>query len=253
MRSQTPGWALALVATTACSSPTSPSSTFEHLELAVSAKPPRSSIVRRTIRWSGVAGDLPPLGDRGAGRAGTTTDPLQQVSQSRAHEIAHRQRSTNAFADAERFEIHTIWPRPPRSRSPLFIGLRPPVALWSEGLAVAFQTDPAAGDLLPRWNRVPLDDHARAFKAQGRLIPIAELLTTPTFRRFDSNVTYPQAGSFVRFVLDSCGLSGVKRLFASGSPSDGAESVTAQFEAACGRTLQETEAAWLRKLEEKPQ
>jgi hypothetical protein len=57
----------------------------------------------------------------------------------------------------------------------------------------------------------------------------------------------------VRFVIDTCSLGGVKRLFASGSSSDSAESVTAQFEAACGRTLQETEAAWLRRLEEKPQ
>jgi hypothetical protein len=123
------------------------------------------------------------------------------------------------------------------------------VALWSEGLAVAYQTDPVAGDLEPRWNRTHVHDHARQFRSRGTLLPIADLLTTDGFRRFDPNVTYPQAGSFMRHVLDSCGLDGVRRLFAAGTPADSAAAVSAQFLASCGRSVPEAEAAWLAMLD----
>jgi hypothetical protein len=257
MRSRTPGWALAIVAATACTSPgcstpTSPSSSFELLQLAVGAETaafeyryaPGDSVdvewQEGYHRWAIAALDLP---------------APRRIRYNKYRSREHMgsligNGGTNGFADAERFEIHTIWPRDNHEVVHLYSSaFGRPVALWSEGLAVAFQTDPASGDLLPRWNRVPVDDHARAFRAQGRLIPTAELLTTAGFRRFDANVTYPQAGSFVRFVLDTCGLGGVKRLFASGSSSDTADSVTAQYESACGQTLQDTEAAWLRRLE----
>jgi hypothetical protein len=252
------GLALALAAATACSSsacssPTSPSSSaFELLQLAVGAETaafeyrhaPDDSVdvewQETYHRWAIGALDLP---------------APRRIRYNKYRSREHMgsligNGSTNGFADAERFEIHTIWPRDNHEVVHLYSSaFGRPVALWTEGLAVAFQTDPASGDLRPRWSRVPVDDHARAFRAQGRLIPIAELLTTASFRRFDDNVTYPQAGSFVRFVLDTCGLGGVKRLFASGSSSDAADGVRAQFEAACSQTLQDTEAAWLRRLE----
>jgi hypothetical protein len=159
------------------------------------------------------------------------------------------QSDSNAFADPERFEIHTIWPRDNHEVVHLYASAwGRPVALWSEGFAVAFQTDPVAGDLEPRWNRVPLHDHARRFRAQGTLIPLAELLTTSGFRRFDANITYPQAGSFVRHVLQVCGFDGVRRIFAAGATGDGAPAVMAQFEAACGRSIADMEAAWLAML-----
>jgi hypothetical protein len=157
---------------------------------------------------------------------------------------------TNAYADGERFEIHTIWARDNHEVVHLYSShFGRPVALWSEGLAVAFQVDPVAGVMTPRWSGVALHDHARQFRAQGRLIPLADLATTAGFRRFDANVTYPEAGSFMRFLLDTCGLDGVKRLFASGSPSDDGPGVAAQFASACGRSLADAEQGWLAMLE----
>jgi hypothetical protein len=158
--------------------------------------------------------------------------------------------NTNGWADAGTFAIHTIWPRDNHEVVHLYSSLfGRAVALWSEGLAVAYQTDPAAGDFVPRWSRVTLDDHARQFRASGRLIPIADLLTSSGFRRYDPNVTYPEAGSFVHFVIGSCGLAGVKQIFASGTPDDSASRVTALFESACGRTISAAEQAWLAMLE----
>jgi hypothetical protein len=157
--------------------------------------------------------------------------------------------SVNGFANPELFEIHTIWARDNHEVVHLYSSaFGRPVALWSEGLAVAFQTDPAAGDFVPRWSSVPVDDRARTFRAQGRLVPLTEMLTTDGFRRVDPDVAYPESGSFVRFVLDTCGLDGVKRLFQSGSSSDAAGRVTAQFEAACGQSFEHAERAWLARL-----
>lgn len=158
--------------------------------------------------------------------------------------------NTNGFANADTFEIHTIWSRDNHEVVHLYSSaFGRPVALWSEALAVAFQIDPAGGNLIPRWSGVALDDHARRFRAEGRLIPIAELLTTSGFRSFDPNITYPEAGSFMRFILDTCGLPGVKRFFGTGTVQDSAAAVAAQFETACGRSIGSTEQAWLARLE----
>jgi hypothetical protein len=158
--------------------------------------------------------------------------------------------NTNGFADGDTFEIHTIWQTDNHEVVHLYSSaFGRASALWSEGLAVAFQTDPVAGNLTPRWSGVALDEHARRFRADGRLIPISSLIATNDFRRHDANVTYPQAGSFVRHVLATCGLDGVKRQFASGNPMDGVETVRARFQSVCGTSIEAAEQAWLSALE----
>jgi hypothetical protein len=156
----------------------------------------------------------------------------------------------NGIANAETFEIHTIWSRDNHEVVHLYSSaFGRTVALWSEGLAVAFQTDPAAGRMEPRWSGVPLDTWARQFRASGRLLPIADLLTTAGFRQFDPDVTYPQAGSFMRYILATCGLDGVKRLFAAGATGDAADGVATTFEAACHRSIVDAEQGWLAALD----
>jgi hypothetical protein len=156
---------------------------------------------------------------------------------------------TNAYASPDRFEIHTIWPEDNHEVVHLYASVwGRPGALWSEGLAVAFQTDPQAGDFTARWSGVPLDHHAERFLSEGRLIPIADLLTTSDFRRFDSNVTYPEAGSFMTFVIATCGLEGVKQLFVSGTANDPALVVRQKFQGACGRAISDVEADWRQML-----
>jgi hypothetical protein len=157
--------------------------------------------------------------------------------------------NTNGFADAKTFEIHTIWSYDNHEVVHLYSSVfGRAVALWSEGLAVAHQTNPAGGDLVPRWSGGPLHRLAQQFRSDGRLIPIAELLSTAGFRRFDPNLTYPESGSFVSFILDTCGLAGVKQLFRAGSPDDGADRVAADFQTICGRSIASAEQAWLAML-----
>ena len=251
MNSRILGCTLAL-ATAACgASPTTPSSSFTSFALVVGAE--TAAFEYRYAPNDSVNVDWQEAYHRWATAALEILTPRRI----RYNKYLSRQHmasligtgNTNGFANAELFEIHTIWPTDNHEVVHLYSSaFGRPVALWSEGLAVALQTDPASGDFVPRWSRVPVDDHARTFRAQGRLIPLTELRTTEGFRRFDANVTYPEAGSFVRFVLNTCGLAGVKRLFGSGSPADTADSVSAQYESACGQTLQDAERAWLSML-----
>ena len=251
MKTRTLCW-LAAVASAACgSSPAAPSA---FTDLALGVGPVTDAFEYRYAPNDSVDVQWQETYHRWAVEALNITVPRRiryNKYQSRAHmESLIGVGNTNGFANADTFEIHTIWPRDNHEVVHLYSSVfGRPVALWSEGLAVALQTDPAAGDLVPRWSGVALDDHARRFRADGRLIPIPELLTTSGFRRFDPNTSYPEAGSFMRFILDTCGLAGVTRFYATGAVQDSAASVASQFEAACGRSIGSTEQAWLVKLE----
>jgi hypothetical protein len=157
---------------------------------------------------------------------------------------------TNAFANREAFAVHTLWRTDNHEVIHLFGSLfGNPVALWSEGMAVAFQMNAPGGDYSARWNGTPVHAAARQFRQQGRLVPIADLLETNSFRRFDSNVTYPQAGSFVRYLLDTYGLETWKRLYGLGGPADTAAAVREHFESIYGLTITAVEADWLAVIE----
>lgn len=153
--------------------------------------------------------------------------------------------NTNAYADPATYAIHTIWPRDNHEVVHLYAStFGSPVALLSEGLAVAYQTDPVAGDLTPRWSGTSLHQLARQFLAQGRLIPLADLLTSTDFRRFDPNVTYPESGSFIRYLIDRDGLATFKALYGRVPAPATAAAVREALEATYGRSLATLEADW---------
>src|SRR5262249_32157049 len=157
---------------------------------------------------------------------------------------------TNGYAEPSTFTIHTIWPIGNHEVVHVYSStFGSPVALFNEGIAVAHQTDPARNDLTPRWNGTPLHDWARTFRRQGTLIRVSDLVATADFRRFDPNVTYPEAGSFVRYVLDQYGLDTLKRFFRDGNSADSANPVRLQFQNAYGRDLDSVERDWLAALD----
>jgi len=117
-------------------------------------------------------------------------------------------------------------------------------------LAVAFQVDPVRGDMTPRWNNRHVHDIAASLRAAGRLVPLATLLTIDGWRGVDSQVSYPVAGSFVRFLLDAQGgMAPLRHLFAGSTQTDPPALVRSKFEAAYRRTLDAVEADWLAFLE----
>lgn len=158
--------------------------------------------------------------------------------------------STNGYAEPSTFTIFTIWPMDNHEAVHVLSALfGTPPALFNEGVAVALQTDPLRGDFVPRWNGTPLHEWARTFRRQGTLVELGRLLASSDFRRLDPNVTYPEAGSFVRFLLDRHGLETLKRLFRDVGYSESAVSVRQRFEATYGSTIEDAERAWWAMLD----
>ncbi len=158
--------------------------------------------------------------------------------------------NTNAYADPARFAIHTLFSFDNHEPVHLYTSLfGTAVGLFNEGIAVAFQTDPLANDFAPRWNGEALHDVARRFETQGRLAPISSMLTTSDFLLVPDDVRYPEAGSFVRFLLDTRGLEPMKELFGRSSPEDPADAVRERFHDVYGSTVEDVETEWLRFLD----
>lgn len=158
--------------------------------------------------------------------------------------------NTNAFADPSQFALHTIFSFDNHEPVHLYTSLfGQAVGLFNEGIAVAFQTDPAANDFVPRWSGEPVHDVARRFQSQGSLAPIPSMLTTSDFLLVTDNVRYPEAGSFVRYLLDTYGLEPMKAFFRLSSAEDPAEKVRDHFEQVFGTTVDQASDDWLRFLE----
>jgi hypothetical protein len=154
--------------------------------------------------------------------------------------------NTNAYADRDAYAIHTIWSIDNHEVVHLFTSSwGDPVALVNEGMAVAFQVDPAR-DLTPRWSGTPLHDLTRQFRQQGRFVPLAALTETAGFRSQDPNVAYPESGSFMRWLIDEHGLDRVRGLYArAAGPTEGASGVRASFASVYRQSLDELEQAWV--------
>jgi hypothetical protein len=154
--------------------------------------------------------------------------------------------NVNAWADPDLFTLHTIWPTDNHETIHLYSStLGRMVPLFNEGLAVAFQVDPVRGDMTPRWNNRHVHDVAKSLRESGRLVPLAGMLTIEQWRALDSQVSYPQSGSFVRYLLDlHGGIAPLRQLFTGATQTDPPALVGARFEAAYGRTLETIETDW---------
>jgi len=87
-----------------------------------------------------------------------------------------------------------------------------PSTFFVEGMAVAYQVDPLAGDFVPREkNGVPLHDVVREMKAQGRLLPLSGIMLS--FKSYDYTIAYDEAGSFIRYLIDTRGLDQLRSFF----------------------------------------
>ncbi len=159
---------------------------------------------------------------------------------------------TNGFALTDAFEIHTLWPTDNHEVVHVLTSLigRPP-DFFNEGMAVAFGTNPAAGDLSARFNGRNVHDAAREYLNAGRLVlPIDTIVETTAFRAVgDSVLSYSEAGSFVRFAIDRYGLDRVLELFRTSVGRDeGKAAIEERFAACIGVSLPDVETAWLEWL-----
>jgi hypothetical protein len=160
----------------------------------------------------------------------------------------------NAWADPDLYTVHTIWPTDNHETIHLYaatFGRMPP--LFNEGLAVAFQMDPIRGDMTPRWNNRQVHDVTKSLRALGTLVPLVRLLTIDGWRGVNSQVAYPAAGSFVRFLLDTRGgIVPLKALFALSTQTDAPDLVRRNFEEIYRRSLDAVEIEWIAFLDARP-
>lgn len=112
---------------------------------------------------------------------------------------------------------------------------RPP-AFFEEGLAVAYD-----------W-RFALEEgevHALARRKllQQELFPLRSILTTSGFRAYNSATSYIEAGSFVKYLIDTYGPDKMRSLFAVPRYSD-SRKIEIAFKAIYGQSISEMESEW---------
>jgi len=164
----------------------------------------------------------------------------------RAHIEALTGKATNGFAEPGTTRFHTIWPIDNHEcvHAIVILQVGHPPALFNEGIAVAHQTDPVRGILTPRWNGTDLHALARTYDASGRLPVLSALERSSDFFKVDTEVTYPCAGSFVRWLIDTYGLAPLKRYISSATFDDAASTTENRFQLAYGRSLASAWAEW---------
>lgn len=155
--------------------------------------------------------------------------------------------NTNAFASPPTWSIHTIDRRDAHETVHViaYHALGEAPSLFGEGVAVACQTDPAAGDLESRWSGESVHAIARRARRAGEIPALDEILEHAGFRTFETSFIYPLAGSFVRFLLDERGLAPLRAYFGRSDWTDPAAETRAAFRAAYGEPI---DAAWDRWL-----
>jgi hypothetical protein len=158
---------------------------------------------------------------------------------------------TNGFAEPSRFEIHTLWPTDNHEVVHVYTALvGRPSDFFNEGIAVAFQTNPAIGDFESVFNGQQVHIACRQYLQAGTLIvPLDRVMTTTAFRAVsDAVLSYREAGSFVRFTIDRYGIERVLEFFRISGRDDSTTVIRERFRTAIGATLESAESEWMAML-----
>lgn len=107
----------------------------------------------------------------------------------------------------------------------------PPRGAWlSEGLAV-YSDD--------KWWGEPLNVVCRRLRSEGKFLPLNALFDERQFAGNSDAVTYPEAGSLVRFLYQHYGADAVRSIWNSG---------TSEIPKVLGESIDQLEAEWIQAL-----
>lgn len=159
--------------------------------------------------------------------------------------------NTNGFAEPSLWRFHTIWPFDNHEVvhvSTAILGR--PSDFFNEGIAVSFQTDPARGDFIVRFNGQEVHEACRSYLQAGTLpLPVSRYVTTTAFRGItDSVLSYRMAGSFVHHLTERFGLPASLRFFQTNNRDETLDAIGARFQAVFGVSLEDAESSWLAML-----
>jgi len=176
-------------------------------------------------------------------------NPSRTVEYYKYRDAAQKQaitgRAGNAFADNATFSIHTIWNWDNHEVTHLLTTMNGlPPSLFTEGIAVAYQMDPQAGDFVAKWSSVPIHTRAKSFMQQGTLPSLDIIVESIPFSNVDPNITYPSAGSFVRYLIDRDGLAKMLQMFPGATHQEPKSTTLARFQQIYNESLTQAEQEW---------
>jgi hypothetical protein len=172
-------------------------------------------------------------------------------------DLAHLKRVTGhtqgtGFAEAGTYRFHTIWPMDNHEyvHSLVTTLVGTPPSLFNEGVAVAHHGASLSGsfDGDPLWNGGSVHARVRSIRAANRLPDLDDIIESEAFSKKDSDVTYPVAGSFVRYLIDQAGVAPFLEFVAHCPRDASAATVHARFRDEYGEELDSWWAAWLEWL-----
>jgi hypothetical protein len=152
--------------------------------------------------------------------------------------------STNGFADPSTATVHSIWTWDAHEAVHVYTAaIGRPSDFFNEGIAVALSTDPLAGRFVSLWNNTPIHQIAADTLRAGLIPPLSTMVETEAFRRVSDQASYPLAGSFVSYLIDTHGMAAMREFF-QGSRTDPLVLIRLRFTLVFGLTLEDAELAW---------
>jgi hypothetical protein len=158
-------------------------------------------------------------------------------SQTDLQQVFGRPRKGYAYQTSVGGTVHSVYSCHPHEviHAITFAVGRPP-ALFEEGLAVAYDWRFA----LEKGNVHAL---ARGRLVQQKLLPLRSFLTIREFQAYDSPIVYIEAGSFVKYLMDTYGPDKMRSLFTLPRYSDSRE-IEAAFQGIYEQSISEMESEW---------
>ncbi len=158
-------------------------------------------------------------------------------SQTDLQQVFGRPRKGYAYQTSEGGTVHSVYSCHPHEvvHAITFAVGRPP-ALFEEGFAVAY-------DWRFALEKGEVHALARGKLVQQRLFPLHSILTTREFQAYDSPTVYIEAGSFVKYLMDTYGPDKMRSLFTLPRYSDSRQ-IEIAFKAVYGQSISEMEGEW---------
>lgn len=112
------------------------------------------------------------------------------------------------------------------------------------GLSIPYLSNGIAVYLSGSWGNTNAHDFSRTVVQSVGLLPVKPLLDRTTFTTLDPNIVYPQAASFVGFLLEEYGPAKLKTLYPVDTPKESTTAWLHRFKNIYGKSLDEVEREW---------
>ena len=119
------------------------------------------------------------------------------------------------------------------------------ISYWTLGNPPPFLQEGLAVSMMESWYGRPVHEWAQEFLQKKRLIPLKSLLISHNFWKYNTKVTYPQSGSFTKYIIDIYGIEKFKTVYSQAVD----ETIENVFRNVYGKSIDELEQEWILYLE----